>query len=280
MITTIQKENDISANTMKAIRFHEFGGPEVLRYEDVPRPELKAGEVLVRVHAIGINPPDWYVREGMKILPPEMRPTIPLPYIPGTDISGVVEAVASDVKDFSIGDDVFGMVRFPRYGSNAYAEYVAAPASDLALKPAGIDHAHAAAASMSGLTAWQYLIDIGHNEPNPLQPAPHRPVPLSGKTVLINGAGISPYSWQNGRGLMSLRWHQVRMRRSFANLVQTNSSTTPRTFLRMSCMTLISLSTPLMVQQPVVSCAHSSRAALCFRFSLVLLTLMRLQSLV
>ena len=71
MITTIQNEKDISPNTMKAIRFHEFGGPDVLRYEDVPRPELKTGEVLVRVHAIGINPPDWYVREGMKILPPE-----------------------------------------------------------------------------------------------------------------------------------------------------------------------------------------------------------------
>lgn len=189
MITTIQNEKDISPNTMKAIRFHEFGGPDVLRYEEVTRPELKPGEVLVRVHAIGINPPDWYVREGMKILPPEMRPNIPLPYIPGTDISGVVKAVAADVKDFSIGDDIFGMVRFPKHGSNAYAEYVAAPASDLALKPAGIDHVHAAAAPMSGLTAWQYLIDLGHNELNPLQPAPHRPVPLSGKTVLINGAG-------------------------------------------------------------------------------------------
>lgn len=75
MITTLQNEKDISPNTMKAIRFHEFGGPDVLRYEEVTRPELKPGEVLVRVHAIGINPPDWYVREGMKILPPEMRPT-------------------------------------------------------------------------------------------------------------------------------------------------------------------------------------------------------------
>ncbi len=282
MITTIQNEKDISANTMKAIRFHEFGGPDVLRYEDVPRPELKAGEVLVRVHAIGINPPDWYVREGMKILPPEMRPTIPLPYIPGTDISGVVEAVAADVKDFSIGDDVFGMVRFPKHGSNAYAEYVAAPASDLALKPAGIDHVHAAAAPMSGLTAWQYLIDLGHNEPNPLQPALHRPVPLSGKTVLINGAGggVGHFAVQMAKwkGAHVIAVASVRMRRSYANLVQTNSSTTPRAFLRMSCMTPISLSTPLVVPQPVVSCEHSSRAALCFRFSLVPLMLMKLQS--
>jgi hypothetical protein len=60
--------------TMKAIRIHAFGGPEVLLYEDAPKPELKPGEVLVRVHAAGINPPDWYVRDGMKVLPPEWRP--------------------------------------------------------------------------------------------------------------------------------------------------------------------------------------------------------------
>jgi NADPH:quinone reductase-like Zn-dependent oxidoreductase len=153
------------------------------------RPELKRGEVLVRVHAIGINPPDWYLREGYKMLPPEWRPPVPLPVIPGTDISGVVEALAPDVKGFSVGDEVFGMVRFPSFGqSAAYAEYVAAPASDLALKPAGIDHVHAAEAPMSGLTAWQFLVELGHNEPNPLQADMHRPVPLNGKTVLVNGA--------------------------------------------------------------------------------------------
>jgi NADPH:quinone reductase-like Zn-dependent oxidoreductase len=70
-------------NTMKAIRVHEFGGPEVLRYEEAPFPELKPGEVLVRVHAVGINPPDWYLRDGYKQLPPEMRPSVPLPVIPG-----------------------------------------------------------------------------------------------------------------------------------------------------------------------------------------------------
>lgn len=176
-------------NTMKAIRLHEFGGPEVLRYEDAPMPELKPGEVLVRVHAVGINPPDWYLRDGYKKLPAEMRPSVPLPVIPGSDVSGVVEAAAEDVQGFSVGDDVFGMVRFPSYGeSAAYAEYVAAPASDLARKPAGIEHVHAAAAPMSGLTAWQFLIELGHDEPNPLQPEMHRPVPLNGKTVLVNGA--------------------------------------------------------------------------------------------
>jgi NADPH:quinone reductase-like Zn-dependent oxidoreductase len=179
----------MSTDTMKAIRLHEFGGPEVLRYEEAPLPELKPGEVLVRVHAVGINPPDWYLREGYKMLPPEWRPPVPFPIILGSDVSGVVEAVATDVQGFSIGDEVFGMVRFPSFGeSAAYAEYVAAPASDLALKPAGIDHVHAAGAPMAGLTAWQFLIELGHNEPNPLQPEMHRPVPLNGKTVLVNGA--------------------------------------------------------------------------------------------
>jgi NADPH:quinone reductase-like Zn-dependent oxidoreductase len=145
--------------------------------------------VLIRVHAIGINPPDWYLREGYKMLPPEWRPSVAMPTIPGSDVSGVVKAVAADVKDFSVGDEVFGMIRFPSYGiSSAYAQYVAAPASDLALKPAGIDHVHAAASAMAGLTAWQFLIELGHSVQNPLQPTLHRPVPLNGKTVLINGA--------------------------------------------------------------------------------------------
>jgi NADPH:quinone reductase-like Zn-dependent oxidoreductase len=179
----------MSIDTMKAIRLHEFGGPEVLRYEEAPFPELKPGEVLVRVHAVGINPPDWYLREGYKDLPPEWQPTVSFPFILGSDVSGVVEAVATDVQGFSVGDEVFGMVRFPSLGeSAAYAEYVAAPASDLALKPAGIDHVHAAGAPMAGLTGWQFLIELGHNEANPFQPEKHRPVPLNGKTVLVNGA--------------------------------------------------------------------------------------------
>lgn len=179
----------MSTNTMKAIRQHEFGGPEVLRYEEAPLPELKPGEVLVRVHAVGINPPDWYLREGYKDLPPEWQPAVSFPFILGSDMSGVVEAVATDVQGFSIGDEVFGMVRFPSMGeSAAYAEYVTAPASDLALKPAGIDHVHAAGAPMAGLTGWQFLIELGHNEANPFQPESHRPLPLNGKTVLVNGA--------------------------------------------------------------------------------------------
>jgi NADPH:quinone reductase-like Zn-dependent oxidoreductase len=175
---------------MKAIRLHEFGGPEVLRYEDAPLPELKPGEVLVRVHAVGINPPDWYLREGYKMLPPEWRPEVPFPIILGTDISGVIIQVAADVTNYHIGDEVYSMVRFPSYGdSQAYAEYVAVPTSQIAFKPASIDHVEAAGAPMSLLTAWQFMIDLGHHEPNPLQPSRHEPVLLEGKTILINGAG-------------------------------------------------------------------------------------------
>jgi NADPH:quinone reductase-like Zn-dependent oxidoreductase len=173
---------------MEAIQFHEFGGPGVLRYEDVPIPKLKPREVLVRVHAVGINPPDWYLRDDYQALP-AFRPSVTLPVIPGSDVSGVVKAVARDVQGFSVGDKVFGMIRFPSFGASAaYAQYVAAPESDLALKPPGIDHVHAAGAPMSGLTAWQFLIERGHDVPNPLQPEPHRPVPLEGKKVLVNGA--------------------------------------------------------------------------------------------
>ncbi len=191
----------MSNETMKAVRLHEFGGPEVLRYEDAPKPELKPGEILVRVHAVGINPPDWYLREGYRSLPPEWRPPEAFPIIPGTDISGVVAAVADDVKDFSVGDEVYSMVRFPEgaFGdSKAYAEFVTVPAAQVALKPAGIDHVHAAGAPMSLLTAWQFLIELGHNEPNPVQHKRHEPVPLEGRTVLVNGAagGVGHFAVQ------------------------------------------------------------------------------------
>ena len=191
----------MSTNTMKAIRQHKFGGPEVLRYEDAPIPELKQSEVLVRVHAIGINPPDWYLRDGYKMLPPEWQPQVSFPVILGTDVSGVIEAVADDVTDFAVGGEVYSMVRFPSGlagGSKAYAEYVSVPASEVAIKPTGIDHVHTAGAPMSLLTAWQFMIELGHNVPNPLQPNRHEPVPLAGKTVLVNGAagGVGHFAVQ------------------------------------------------------------------------------------
>jgi len=173
---------------MKAIRLHEHGGPDVLRAEEVPTPEPGPGEVLVRVHAVGVNPPDWYVRGGLSSMP-GTESTLSLPAILGTDVSGVVAAVAADVDGFAVGDEVFGLLRFPSFDGGAYAEYVAAPASDLAHKPTGIDHVHAAGAPMAGLTAWQYLIELGHDHPSPFQETRHRPIPLGADTtVLVNGA--------------------------------------------------------------------------------------------
>lgn len=190
-----------SSNTMKAIRQHKFGGSEVLVYEDAPIPKLIQGEVRIRVHAVGINPPDWYLRDGYKTLPEEWQPIVDFPMILGTDVSGVVVAVAEDITNFNIGDEVYAMVRFPTGmmgGSKAYAEYVNVPAAEVALKPVSIDHIHAAAAPMSVLTAWQFLIELGHNEPNPLQPNRHVPLPLEGKKVLVNGAagGVGHFAVQ------------------------------------------------------------------------------------
>ena len=199
----------MTSKQMKAIRQHQFGGAEVLLYENAPMPELQAGEVLVRVYAVGINPPDWYLRDGYKMLPPEWQPQVAFPVILGTDMSGVIEAIADDVAGFALGDEVYAMVRFPgglAGDSRAYAEYVSVPAAELARKPAGIDHVHAAAAPMSLLTAWQFLIALGHDAPNPLQPHQHVPVPLKGKTVLVNGAtgGVGHFlvqlaKWQGAR---------------------------------------------------------------------------------
>ncbi|WP_277980177.1 NADP-dependent oxidoreductase [Sphingomonas phyllosphaerae] len=187
----VTKEMVVS-ETMMAVRLHAFGGPDVLRYEEAPRPAIGPGEVLVRVHAVGINPPDLYLRDGYRTMPPEWQPHPAFPIIIGTDVSGVVVAMADDVAGFAVGDEVFAMVRFPEdlmKGSDAYAQYVRVSAKELAHKPVGIDHIHAGAAPMSLLTAWQFLIDLGHDAPNPFQSFRHEPVPLAGKTVVVNGAG-------------------------------------------------------------------------------------------
>ena len=176
---------------MKAALQHGFGGPELVRYEDTPMPGPAAGEIRIRVKAAGLNPPDWYLRDGYRALPPEWRPEGEFPLILGTDVSGVVDAVADGVTDFARGDEVYAMVRFPEGmmgQARGHAEYVTVPADQVGRKPAGIDHAHAAGAPMSLLTAWQFLIELGHDAPNPFQKEAHRPLPLKGRRVLVNGA--------------------------------------------------------------------------------------------
>jgi NADPH:quinone reductase-like Zn-dependent oxidoreductase len=138
--------------TMKAVRFHEFGKADVLVYEDAPKPEAKAGEVLVRIHAAGVNPVDWKARAGgLKSLNPT------LPQIPGFDVAGVVESVGADVKRFKKGDEVYSYISLKHAG--AYAEFVAIPESEVALKPKKIDFVHAAGVPLAALTAWQALFD-------------------------------------------------------------------------------------------------------------------------
>lgn len=143
---------------MRAIVQTRVGGPEVLTLADRPVPEPMKGEVLVRVHAAGINPVDTAVRSGAYPLLGEP------PFTVGWDISGVVEKLGPDTTGFAVGDDVFGMPRFPREAA-AYAELVTAPADELVLKPKRIDHVHAGALPLAGLTAWQALIVAGRIKP-------------------------------------------------------------------------------------------------------------------
>jgi NADPH:quinone reductase-like Zn-dependent oxidoreductase len=145
--------------TMKAVRIHEYGGPEVLRYEDAPRPEAAAGDVLVRVHAAAVNPVDWKVRAGYA----KGLVKHSLPLIPGWDFSGVVESAGSGVRDWKAGDEVYARPDLSRDG--AYAEYIAVRASEIARKPKSLDHIHASATPLAGLTAWQALFDAAGLQP-------------------------------------------------------------------------------------------------------------------
>lgn len=139
---------------MKAYILNKVGGVENLVLSEIERPDPKADEVLVEVKAISINPVDVKTRAAKEVL--DMIVGVEPPVILGWDIAGKVAAVGSDVTQFLPGDDVFGMVNFPGEG-RAYAEYVAAPASQLAKMPAGISYEDAAATTLSALTALQAL---------------------------------------------------------------------------------------------------------------------------
>lgn len=143
---------------MKAITLEGFGGIEHLRYTAIPIPQLKVNEVLIQTKAISINPVDIKVRNRQAPLAEDLLHHQPL--ILGWDISGVIVAVDTAVTDFKIGDEVFGMVNFVGHGQT-YAEYVAAPAKHLALKPKNISHTEAAASTLAALTAWQAFNKYG-----------------------------------------------------------------------------------------------------------------------
>ncbi|HAE84477.1 MAG TPA: NADPH:quinone reductase [Ktedonobacter sp.] len=139
---------------MKAIRFHDYGGPEVLKYEDMPRPEPQQGEVLIQVRAASVNPLDLAVREGW------MASMIPLqlPAIAGVDVAGTGKATGKGVTDFSIGQDVYG---FLSMGSGAYAEYATVAIETIASQPQTLDYVEAASVPLAATAAWQALFEVG-----------------------------------------------------------------------------------------------------------------------
>lgn len=170
---------------MKAIILKGFEGTDSLHTVGLPVPEIGDNEVLVQVKAISINPVDVKTAIGKGL---SGRLKSEDPFILGWDISGIVTQKGSAVTGFKIGDAVFGMVNFPGHGK-AYAEYVAAPANHLVLKPANISHEEAAAATLAALTALQGLI--------------HKANVQSGQKVLVHAAagGVGHYVVQIAKHL-------------------------------------------------------------------------------
>jgi NADPH:quinone reductase-like Zn-dependent oxidoreductase len=172
---------DIRKPMMRAISQDVLGGPEVLKEVELERPEPGVSQILVRVHAAGVNPTDWKHRAHKIFLGPP-------PFVLGWDVSGVVEKAGFGVTLFQPGDEVFGMLPYP-YGAGSHAEHVTGPTRAFAAKPGDIDHVHAAALPVAGLTAWQALADTAHLQP--------------GQRVLIHAAagGVGHVAVQVARAL-------------------------------------------------------------------------------
>ncbi|HEY2926213.1 NADP-dependent oxidoreductase [Piscinibacter sp.] len=138
---------------MKAVRFHQYGDAEVLRFEDAPMPQFGENDVLIRVHASGVNPSDCQFRRG------DYRAFVPLtlPFIPGWDVAGTIDAVGAKVTRFKPGDAVFAMADMFRNG--AYAQYIAVRANEVAMAPNSLPPEQAAGVPLAALTAWKALFD-------------------------------------------------------------------------------------------------------------------------
>jgi NADPH:quinone reductase-like Zn-dependent oxidoreductase len=141
--------------SMQAIRIFEYGGPEELKLERIPCPEPQANEVLVRILSAGVNPTDWKYRSGA------MKQRIPLtmPWTPGVDAAGIVEAVGPDVTTLRVGQAVYGRP------TATYAEYTVAAEGELAPKPRNLTYNEAAAVPVGALTAWKSLFDVADLQP-------------------------------------------------------------------------------------------------------------------
>ncbi|MDB5191316.1 MAG: oxidoreductase [Segetibacter sp.] len=146
---------------MKAIILKEAGGPENFQVVEIPTPEPKAGEVLIKVKAFSINPVDMKTRKGLALYNTLKQDE---PVILGWDVAGEVVALGEGVENFELEDCVFGMVNFPGHGK-AYAEYVAAPANHLADQPDLITDEAAAASTLAALSAWQVLLQQAKVQP-------------------------------------------------------------------------------------------------------------------
>ncbi len=165
-MTTTTCQEKANQPSMKAWRVHEFGPPERMIFETVPRPLPAAGEVLVKVHAAGVGPWDASIRAGKSALPQ------PLPLTLGSDLAGAVAALGSGVSDIAVGDQVFGVTNTQFLG--AYAEYALASAAMLAKKPSSLSYIEAASVPVVAVTAWQALFDYARLE--------------AGQMVVIHGA--------------------------------------------------------------------------------------------
>lgn len=153
---------------MKAIRIHEYGHADVLRYEDVDIPSISEDDLLIRVVATSVNPVDWKIRESwLKEIVPHR-----LPLTLGWDVSGIVEAVGKQVAYFKVGDIVYSRPDLSQNG--CYAEYVAVRASEVAPRPTTVSHIEAASLPLTGITAWESIITVGQID--------------SGQRVLIHAA--------------------------------------------------------------------------------------------
>ncbi len=164
---------------MKAIRINEFGGPDVMKLEEIERPVSAPDEILVKVYASGVNPVDWVVRQGGS---DNLRPYLTLPMTLGWDAAGVVEETGSKETGFQKGDEVYGIPNFP--GDGSYAEYCVAKAAQFALKPKSIGFNEAAGVPLAGLTAWTAIFEYGKLQ--------------SGQRILIQGAsgGVGSFAVQ------------------------------------------------------------------------------------
>jgi NADPH:quinone reductase-like Zn-dependent oxidoreductase len=165
---------------MQAVQLHSFGNSDVLKLEEVPKPAIGAGEVLVRVRAAGVNPIDWKVRAGY------LQSFIPhqLPLILGWDVSGVVDKIGPNVTAFTAGQEVYGQLDIT--GNGAYAEYVVSRADRLGTKPKTLTHDQSAAVPVAAMAAWQALFGAGGLELK------------AGQTLLIHGAagGVGTFAVQ------------------------------------------------------------------------------------